>query len=241
MKCKKMFVWTKESIRWYLRAGERTGYYRKLAGQLRNYIGPEDHVADLGCGLGQIDLEIASRAGRVTSVDTEEKVTEILKREADRKKLSNLTVRCMDWRELEEEFCDVLLLCSFGRIQEDLEDFLRLCRKRILFLRRSQREMERGFAAPYHLENPVEKEEAFAREAGLKTCVRRFQAEFGQPFSDMEEAVRFIRHYQVKTGGLSPEEYLRRHLEYKKDGKFPLYLPNEKEMYLLIIEKNFEK
>lgn len=101
--------------------------------------------------------------------------------------------------------------------------------------------MERGFAAPYHLENPVEKEEAFAREVGLKTCVRRFQAEFGQPFSDMEEAVRFIRHYQVKTGGLSPEEYLRRHLEYKKDGKFPLYLPNEKEMYLLIIEKNFEK
>ena len=91
------------------------------------------------------------------------------------------------------------------------------------------------------LENPVEKEEAFARETGLKTCVRRFQAEFGQPFSDMEEAVRFIRHYQVKTGGLSPEEYLRRHLEYKKDGKFPLYLPNEKEMYLLIIEKNFEK
>ena len=232
-----MFSWTKESIGWYLRAGEQSGYYRQLAGQLAPYIGADDQVADLGCGLGSLDLQIAPMAGHVTCVDREETVIRILKQEAARRGIFHLTARCMDWRELEPECCDVLLLCSFGKIQDDLEAFLRLCRKRILFLRRSQKKMERGFAAPYHLANPVEQEEACAKAAGLKTRSCRFLAEFGQPFSDMEEAVRFLAYYQVNTGGLSPEEYLRQHLEVKTGEPFPLYLPNEKEMYLLVIEK----
>ena len=235
-----MFLWTKESMEWYLRAGKNSDYFRQLAGQLSPYIGIEDEVADLGCGLGGVDLEIASGVRHITCVDIEKKVIEALEKEAAERKLTNLTVRCMDWKKMESECCDVLLLCSFGKIREDLEELLRLCRKRILFLRRSQKKMMRGFAAPYHLENPVEKEEACAKAAGLKTQVHTFIAEFGQPFVDMEEAVRFIEFYQVKTEGFSPEEYLRQYLVYKKGEKFPFYLPNEKEMYLLIIEKNMK-
>lgn len=233
-----MFSWTNESIEWYMRAGQGSGYYRKLASQMLPYIESVDHVTDLGCGLGMVDLEIAQKAGHVTCVDCEKKVTEILKKECKKRKVSNITVRCMDWKKLEPGCCDVLLLCSFGKIQENLGEFMKLCRKRIIFLRRSQREMERGFAAPYHLENPVEKEEAYAKAAGFRTRAHIFSAEFGQPLRDMDEAVRFIRYYQVKTGSFSLEEYLRRHIEYKKGEEFPLYLPNEKEMYLLVIEKS---
>lgn len=84
------FTWTQERIRWYLDASERTDFHTRLADYIRPYVRPEDHMCDLGCGLGRVSLILAKEVARVTCVDTDPRVLAVVERDAARLGMGNL-------------------------------------------------------------------------------------------------------------------------------------------------------
>ena len=64
-----LFEWTEEKIEWYVRASRASGFHRALAGRILPFLKRADHVVDLGCGAGLIDLELAPHVEKITGID----------------------------------------------------------------------------------------------------------------------------------------------------------------------------
>ena len=107
------FTWTQERIRWYLDASERTDFHTRLADYIRPYVRPEDHLCDLGCGLGRVSLILAKEVARVTCVDTDPRVLAVVERDAARLGMGNLVTCACGAAELQAPF-EVGLMVYFG-------------------------------------------------------------------------------------------------------------------------------
>ena len=95
------FTWTQERIRWYLDASERTDFHARLADYIRPYVRPEDHLCDLGCGLGRVSLALAKDVAKVTCVDTDPQVLTVVERDAARLGIENLVTCACGAAELQ--------------------------------------------------------------------------------------------------------------------------------------------
>lgn len=232
-----MFTWTAESVEWYIRAERENHFHRDIADHLKEFVSSGESLTDVGCGLGCVDFALSPFVKNILCVDVEPLVITEVNRQIRETGCGNISAVCCDWQELKHNSCDVLLLCSFGRLSEDLERFLKLCRKKILYVRRSEKVFSEGFTSEYYLKNAVQKEERYAREHGLDVTVRYFMAQAGQPFRNMQEAVRFTEYYRLAPPGQTAMQYLDGRLRVRDGGEYPLYLPNKKEMFLLCAEK----
>ncbi|MCU6763293.1 Methyltransferase domain [uncultured Roseburia sp.] len=232
-----MFKWTKESIEWYQRAAFYTQYHVNLRKTLLPFFSQNETVCDIGCGLGYLDLELAPFVKAITAVDREKKVTDLLSAKVSERKLTNLTVRCADWSVLTDECCDTLLMCAFGNVHTYLEKYLGICKKRIIIIRKSPKEIDGGFSSVYNRKRVMEQDVEFVKQCGLNTQLKFFDMEFGQPLTSRWEAERFVLHYSLKPDHITMSQYLKTHLKELPGGKYPYYLPNKKEMYMFTIEK----
>lgn len=232
-----MFTWTTESVEWYVRAERENYFHRNIADHLKEFISSEESLLDVGCGPGCVDFALSPFVKNILCVDIEPIVIAEVNKQIQQSKCKNISALCCDWKTLKHDRCDVLLVCSFGKFKEDLENFLHLCRKKILYVRRSQKVFKEGFASEYYVKNDVQMEEIYAREYGLDVTSRYFILESGQPFQNIQEAVRFTEYYRLAPPGQTAVQYLDRHLKVRNCGKYPLYLPNKKEMFLLCAEK----
>ena len=125
------FTWTQERIRWYLAASERTDFHTRLADYIRPYVRPEDHLCDLGCGLGRVSLILAKEVARVTCVDTDPRVLAVVERDAARLGTDNLVTCACGAAELQESF-DVGLMVYFGTPFSLMEACLKKTRRVLL-------------------------------------------------------------------------------------------------------------
>ena len=232
-----MFKWTEESIEWYRRAAFYTQYHVNLKKVLTPFFSKNEEICDIGCGLGYLDLELAPVVAGIVAVDREKKVTDILSGLASERNLKNLTVMCDDWSVLPEECCDTLIMSAFGNIQKYLEDYLKICRKRIIIIRKSPKENLDGFSSVYNRRRIMEQDVEYVKQRGLNTDLKFFDTEFGQPLKNKKEAERFVRHYRLMPDHMTMDQYLRIHLKKSSGGKYPYYFPNKKEMYMFTIEK----
>ncbi|MDO5537824.1 MAG: class I SAM-dependent methyltransferase, partial [Desulfovibrionaceae bacterium] len=130
-----MFVWTDASRRWHLAAARACTYHDDLARALSPWIGPGDHAAELGCGLGLLALRLAGQAARVTAVDIDAPCLDLGRAERERAGIRNVDFQCRDALALaEDEVWDVVVACLFGNLAVNARYFLARARRCVLAL-----------------------------------------------------------------------------------------------------------
>lgn len=131
----KMFLWTEESIRFYEQAAIFSRFHECIAKEISEFITDEDHVVDLGCGLGFLSLQLSKLCRNVTAVDCDQNVLEALKVNMLENDIRNIQIQHSDWHKIRKiPKWDIVVASFFGRSQEDMDSFLRLCRKKVIFI-----------------------------------------------------------------------------------------------------------
>ncbi len=229
-----MFRWTEESIRWWQRARAYTSHYKEMAELVLPYLAKEETLFDIGCGLGYIDLELAPHVKQIRAFDIEEKVLQELKKEVEIQQLTNVFTSKENWLKLPDQSCDSLLACSFGSMEEYLNDFLRIAKKQVLILKRNRSK----FSQKNNKGKPLYSVagcESYLKENNILFQKVSVYSDFGQPLESLEEAEKFVLFHRI-NGNEPIKEYLKQHLEPGRYG-YPYYLSNRKEMCLFIIAK----
>lgn len=126
------FQWTEEKFRLYVRASVCTGFHARLAAIIAPKLDESDHLLDLGCGPGLIDLALAARVQRITACDVEARVLDYLRGEAARQQIGNLHVVKANVFEMTDMACDAALLCYFGAEETFLKRVLTAARKKAI-------------------------------------------------------------------------------------------------------------
>jgi len=220
-----LFSWNNDTIRWYEAASEYTGFYKNLANTVAPMIGSAGTFADMGCGIGLVDLELASGVGNVLCVDVSERATEHLRERARERGLSNIDVVCADCFDLDRVF-DVIYLCFFS--SRDVERFLPKCGKLISVVGGDNNAPLFPQAYRKKSKNTIEGEKQYLDSLNLSYRLSEREFEFGQPLEDLRDAERYVRTYAPEI----PREELNRFLESRlvRTGveKYPFYMPRKK-------------
>lgn len=232
-----MFKWSDESISWYQSAMEWTNYHMVLGENLAEFFHKDDEVYDIGCGMGYQSMVLAPLVKHITSVDVESRVLKILRDRAAERGITNITPLQADWKSLKENCCDTVFACSFGTLERDFFDFMKLARKRLIVVKRNGLDKASGFVTKYKRFNGANKDEEFLENRNIPHRIKSFQADFGQPLRDWGEAVRFVEHYGLKPDEQSMEQYLKQYILPETNETYRYYLPNMKEVHILVIEK----
>lgn len=238
-----MFIWDQENIGWMEAAAEYTGYYDELARIIQPFLRDEDHLCEIGCGLGHLACAIANNVSHVTAVDISEKAIEQAKGLAQSRGIKNLTLITDDWTKtelLDTENFDVVILSYISAIRKDWSKLSKLSKGLIIAVLANG---ESGTGLQSSLYNPIYEDlegrdtivnvVPFLRNRGISYKLIECELEYGQPLVDIEEACRFAsRYYEGDEKEL--REYLKRRLRPIQNG---YYLPKIKKSGILIIDR----
>lgn len=230
------FIWTEQRIRWYLDASRHSQFHSQLANLMLPFLHPGDHICDLGCGLGQLDLILAKSVSHITCADINPTVLDHLKAQAQQEQLPNLTTCQQDAREINAPF-DVALMAFFGYPPSLMFHAMALARR--LFIRVASCQPQPTLSL---LENAPNKRETVADislildKAGAPYQLLMAELEFGQPLASREEAAAFVQCNRPSLQVGSLQAYLDEALTATGQRDFPFYLPHKKKIGVFIID-----
>lgn len=232
-----LIVWNDRSLRWFREASEYTGYNRKLAAILLEYISSRHSLCDMGCGAGQIDFELAKHIEQITCIDISPVAIAAVERQAQEQGVANITAKCMDASRAEGEWETVLALFHGGG--DVVEKYLPLAKEQLILATHGS--LVGGFgpegrqAVKCFDTGGVR---AYLDKLGVKYHLRMEQLEYGQPFADLDGAREFVKAYSKPMGDGELDDYLRKKLERTGDSRFPFYLPKKKNLGLFVIRRD---
>jgi ubiquinone/menaquinone biosynthesis C-methylase UbiE len=225
-----MFIWTDESIAWYVRAAEFHSFFHEIAEILRRFIGEGESVCEVGSGPGYLSLALAPHVKDITAVDIEKKVLDILEANKKRLRIPNITCVRADWNDLKADGgWDTIIASNFGDMPGDMEHFMRLCKKQVVYIHRKCGEF------PERADN-TRALRAYLEEGGYRYEFLRRNIRFGQHFKSLWEAERFFAHYRQlpETG---KEAFLAERLVKSDEEEYPLYYPGDAATEVYVIQK----
>lgn len=232
-----LIVWNEQSIRWFRNASEYTGYNQKLAQILLEHIPSRATLCDMGCGAALIDFELARFVEQVTCIDISPVVIDAVQQQAREQGVANLTARCMDASQAQGEWETVTALFHGGG--DVVEKYLPLAKDQLILATHGS--LVGGFgpkgrqAVKCFDTGGVQ---AYLDGLGVKYHLQMEQLEFGQPFTDLDDARRFVKAYSKPMTDGEMEDYLREKLEPTGNEKFPCYLPKKKNLGIFVIRRS---
>lgn len=230
-------VWSEKTIRWFADASAFTGFHKKLAALLGERLPGKGTLADVGCGTGLVDLELAPRYERVVCVDVSREALTSLRCGADARGLTNIETRLTDACGLSERFDDVVAV-FYGDAELFAEKLLPLAKAGFAAVVHASPDGKLG-PEDYRLkktDTASAAAELFSR-LGISYTRTDVSLEYGQPFRTVEDAREFTRAYSNCPPDAAVDEYLERNLVATGERDFPLYLPNEKHFSILSVLK----
>ncbi len=231
-----MFVWTEESAAFWADSADYTNAYDLLAQRAAPYLAPGASVFEGGCGLGRLSLALAKRGFAVTAMDLSPLPLGYLQ-ERTRREATPLCIRQGDVFALpESERFDDAVFCFFGGVRETLDWARSHCRDRLILFKKSwgthrfttDPEAVRKFTYPLTV--------AELRSLGVPFETEVFEADMGQPFRSLSDAVRFFRLYDPQ-GAVTEQDILPR-LTSTGNADFPYYLPAMRPVGMICISSN---
>lgn len=233
-----MFCWNEDMLRFMRDASENTDYYRKLAAILAPALPNGGHICDAGCGQGYLSEQLARYCRRVTAVDISERAIEEFSARLEKAPVQNLRAVCGDIAALPPEVpYDAMVFCLFGSIQSILEIGRAQCRGKLVIVKKNYA-MHRFSLS----QNPLHHYrfcDAVEILDGLGLPYEAFETdlELGQPFRSLDDAVLFFRTYSkdAHPDRITADSILPR-LEKTENTRFPYYLPQNKQMGILILD-----
>ncbi|MDR3295411.1 MAG: hypothetical protein LBT26_06245 [Clostridiales Family XIII bacterium] len=234
-----MFAWTDQRLRWLQDAIDYTGYYDEIAHYIRPCLSPADSLCEIGCGLAGLSLALADAVRDVRAVDVNPLAVEWADAVIRDRRTENIETAVMDWRNIDRTY-DVVAFSYFGAVQKEWKKLESICRKYVVAVL-SAGASGLGFAGRLYTpdwDDPNGREtvptvRAFLLEQDVPFTLAEQELEFGQPFSQREEAMDFLDCYYKIEGETAKRAYLDENLE-EKDGFW--YLPKRKRSGVFIID-----
>ena len=228
-----LFSWDKDTIRWYESANNYTGFYKNLADEIEPMVKGAENFADLGCGLGLVDLELAERLKRICCVDVSEPAIARLRENAVVRDIDNLEILLHDCFELNREF-DVIYLCFFS--SRELERFLPMCRKLVSIV--GGESNAPLFPQKYRKKkrNTVAGEKLYLEERNISYKLTECAFEFGQPFTSVEDAHAYIRTYAPEIDLDEMNEFLDQRCVDSELEEYSFYIPRKKSIGIFEVD-----
>jgi len=189
-----MRQWTDESIR-YRKAAAETGLMEQtIARHITTYISRESHVCDAGCGLGYLSLELASGFRLVTAVDICQPALDVLIAAKEKRGVENIRVVREDFFSMQGHHpYDAIVFCNFGSLEEILVSSKRLCRGKAIIIKKNYDYHRFTLTKIPRRGNSFKLTVAKLRTMGIPYEQETFTVETGQPFSDLQDAIKYIR------------------------------------------------
>ena len=227
------YQWTKERIRWYLNASARSSFHHQLAEELLPFLNPSDRVVDFGCGLGRLDLELATHVAHITCVDRDPHVLHQLQEDAAARGYDNLITRCLDAGDMQDPF-DTAVLCFFGTPPSLMLQCAKQAKRRLIRVMNAD-------PSPSHLvggrrRETAEEVAAALERAGLPYRLFFRHLSFDQPLASREDAEHFLQAHHPELSSRQIQDILSSALTATADATFPLRLPKEKRLGIFVVE-----
>ena len=232
-----MFVWTPDMIRFMRAANEKSDYHARLAAILTSKLSGCRTLCDAGCGLGALSAALSPYFEQITAADVSDEALDVLRQTIRARQLANITPLHCDLLTSEDNTrYDAMVFCFFGSLAEILPVARRQCAKTLIIIKKNY-DLHRFSLT----EQPIRGETAPAacealRKMGVPFEFDARELEHGQPFSSLDDAVRFFRIYSrdEDPGALTPASVLLR-LRRTDDARYPYYLPQTKRLGILTI------
>jgi SAM-dependent methyltransferase len=228
------YIWTKQGIRWFKDASNYTGYHKNLADKITPYLNKEDTLCDVGCGLGCLDIFLASKVSQITAIDSNAEVIKELKKSVREKDIHNINAVCAD-AENASAAHDIFLMSFFGHCDE-IKKYFKYCRKKLIYITNLSNKSNfypkiyRSIDKPsISIIKKVLNEEQISYELFTDSI------EFGQPFRSEEDARDFVLHNAPDAKLDEVEQFLKNRAQNTGRRDFPIYIPNKKQIEIFII------
>lgn len=229
-----MFAWTEESAAFWEDSASYTQSYERLAERAAARLSPKGNLFEGGCGLGHLSVALAKRGFAVTAMDLSPLPLRYLRANADRAGV-RLTVRTGDVFTLPEgELYDSAVFCFFGSVTEILNWAKGHCRDRLILFKKnwSTHRFTRDPGVLRKFTYPLTCGEL--ERLGVPFAAETFDADMGQPFRNLPDAVRFFRLYDPQAAMTEGEALSR--LAKTGDPVFPYYLPALRSVGMIVIQ-----
>lgn len=238
-----MFLWTEESIKWIDQAAIYTGYYKKLANAIKEYLSPSDHICEIACGTGHLAMELSPYVRKINAVDISEQAIEFaMKKKSTLKEGTiggNVYFKACDWQEYcTDKNFDVIIFTYFG-IQEEqwkaLQDSTQRCIIAALPFEKTWRrssEFKKEEVTDEKKENCIETVEGLLKVIEINKLnyeMETLTIEFGQPFNNEKEIEDYLDHYYPS---LNENERSEKKNKIQKKGRI-VYLPKKKNLAII--------
>lgn len=231
-----MFLWNEDMIRFLRDASEQSDYHRLLAGYLAERLPENAHVCDAGCGLGYLSLRLAPYCRQVTAADVSADALAVLRENCEKEGIANIETRCGEIEQLAPETpYDAMVFCFFGSGNEALRIAKAQCRGPVVIIKKAWNEHRFSIGKQKMNHESYADTLALLKEYGIPHQGETLALEMGQPFRSIADACRFFEIYN-KSGEAVTEESVRARLEATGDNDFPWYLPQPKEMGIILLD-----
>lgn len=229
--------WNEKTAAWFEAASEYTGFHEKLASLLLSTIPLWGSLVDLGCGVGLIDFALSAHFAEITCIDKSEEALLHLCEMAEARDIRNIRTQCADARTASGTW-DAVLMVFFGRLEEDIRQYLSLCNDRVVAVVHKNAHFEPASGGARNTKcNTVENTAEGLTRLGVRFSVQEHSIEYGQPFSSRQDACDFVTAYKKHPQNSTIDEYLDARLIETGDARYPLYLPNMKHFGIFTIRR----
>ena len=233
----RLYEWDDKSIQWYKNAVEYRSFHQDVAEMVLSRLPEHPRVCDIGCGIGALTRHLAPKCRSVLAMDLNPKPLEHLKRELEKRGITNVQVTADDFEKAEapEEKYDAAIFCLAGGVRVFIEAGKKWSDK-LFFIENATDKRSFSSVGERSKEVYYNEDIDYLKTSGLKFEYKFFTAPFGQVFRDRDDAIAFMRHYDKGENDSDITAFLNANLIKIDHPEFPLYLPNEKPLVLIEVD-----
>lgn len=222
--------WTEESCIWYDTASEYTGYHDRLAAMILRHLRPEYSCCEIACGTGNLARKLARRTAAFTANDVDSRAVAFLSDKLRSPGEPDVEVLLGKWQDqLAGRHFDALIMSYCSIKKSEWPEIKDLAGKKFIAVLPADRRMNTDGPDPERLGSLAEFS-VFLESEGVPYTEEPVRIEFGQPFSDMDEARRYVRHY-YRLEGEDLDRFTEMKVARQADGT--LYFPKKKDAVLI--------
>jgi SAM-dependent methyltransferase len=224
--------WDEAKARWYRRGIESSGMAGAVLPVIERAAPEAESYLDVGSGCGALALPIARAGGRVTALDPSAEMLGILKEEALKEGLENISTVNAAWGEADIETHDVVICANVPDLMKGSAEFAKaadgIANKAVCLIENADPASDKFYYKdlfPLILGKPFKGRAdylatyAALHSEGIFANVEIIDYNFDQPFDDLDEAVSFWTEYMGIADESKPDNKIIAALRGYLDGK----------------------